>query len=185
MTMSTDYGERIDTTPRQPARNSTYSVQIRPGSPLKQEVLASPEVESPIDFFEHDGSPTVYTRAGNRAYDQTHRWTMLAREAEADEVSILSATSEEKGYYASLLPEGAEETAGAHEPPIEDSRASSRLGSTISGFDERAFVEHDPEHRPHEVNEQEEDENGFSEIEFEETAQLTPFVELPPTEPPP
>src|SRR5277367_4722725 len=179
--MTTDYGDRIDTTPRQPARNSTYSVQIRPGSPLKQEVLASPEVESPIDFYEH-GSPTIRPRNENRAYDQARRWTVLTREAEADEVSILSVTSEEKGYYASLLPEGGEETLGAHEPLVEDNRASSRLGSVISGFDEGAFIEHDHEHQ---LNREDEEENGFSEIDFEDTAQLAPFVELPPTEPPP
>jgi len=185
MTMTTDYGDGVDTTPRQPARNSTYSVQIRPGSPLKQEVLASPEVESPIDFFEH-GSPTIQPRNGNnRAYDQTHRWTVLAREAEADEVSILSVTSEEKGYYASLLPDGGEDTVGAHEPLVEDSRASSRLGSVISGFDEGAFIEHDHEHQLDDTNREEEEENGFSEIDFEDTTQLAPFVELPPTEPPP
>src|SRR5271169_3248965 len=155
--MTTDYGDQIDTTPRQPARNSTYSVQIRPGSPLKQEVLASPEVESPIDFYEH-GSPTLRPRNGNRAYDQARRWTVLTREAEADEVSILSITSEEQGYYASLLPEGAEET--AHERLVEDSRASSRLGSIISGFDERAFVEHDYEYQEQQEQEEQE-ENGL------------------------
>ena len=109
---------------------------------------------------------------------------MLAREAEADEVSILSVTSEEKGYYASLLPDGGEETVGAHEPLVEDRRASSRLGSVISGFDERAFIEHDHEHQFN-THREEDEENGFSEIDFEDTAQLAPFVELPPTEPPP
>ena len=184
--MSTEYGEGIDTAPRQPARNSTYSVQIRPGSPLKQEVLASPEVESPIDFIEYDDrASTVHSRSGNRAFDQTQRWTVLAREAEADEVSILSVTSEEKGYYTSLLPEEADGTAGAHEPPVEDRRASSRLGSIISGFDEGAFIEHDYEHPIYEPNEEQEDENGFSEIDFDDSPQLTPFVELPPIEPPP
>ena len=181
--MTTGYSDRVNPSPRQPSRNSAYSVHIRPSSPLKQEVLSSPEVHSPIHFFE-DGSPTIRPRNSNRAYDQTHRWTVLAREAEADEVSILSITSEEKGYYTSLLPEGADETAGGHEPPLDDYRASSLLGSVISGFDEGAFVEHDPEQQ-HQNEPNEEDENGFSEINFEETPELTPFVQLPPTEPPP
>jgi len=120
-----------DTTPRQPGRQSnSLSIFNRPGSPLKQEVFASPVFGSPEPA---GGSP--FLSRDNRVFDQTQRWTVLAREAEADEISLLSVTSEEKGYYTSIVPDDIPDA----EPVTVETRASSR----ISGFDENAFVEYD------------------------------------------
>src|ERR1700738_1653316 len=124
MAMSTE--ERTDLTPR-PQRQSNLIVSHRPGSPLKQEVLASPVVES------SPPSPTPTVSRGGRTYETTHRWTVLAREAEADEVSILSINSEDRGYYASLfdgtLPDEPAENVTVLEPIIvEERRASSQFG---------------------------------------------------------
>lgn len=132
MTMSTTDNDRSELTPRQPSRHSNnLSIFNRPGSPLKQEVFASPVFGSPEPTYYHD-SPIL--SHGSRVLDPAQRWTVLAREAEADEISLLSITSEEKGYYSALLPD--DTVAG---PVKVDSRASSQ----ISGFDENAFVEYD------------------------------------------
>lgn len=123
--------DRTDFTPSQPVRHSnTLSIFNRPGSPLKQEVLASPVFGSPEPADNHD-SPIL--SRGSRILDTTQRWTVLAREAEADEISLLSITSEEKGYYSSLLPDDT-----VAEPVTDDRRADSQIG----GFDENAFVEY-------------------------------------------
>jgi hypothetical protein len=82
------------------------------------------------DPADHTPNPSRHSRV----LDHTQRWTVLARDAEADEISLLSITSEEKGYYTSLLPDDT-----IAEPIPVDSRASSQ----ISGFDENAFVEYD------------------------------------------
>ncbi len=184
--MKTTMYERDDLTPK-PPRHSSQSIGVsRPGSPLKEEVLASPDFDyqfSP-DLFSHE-SPTL--SRNNRVFDQTHRWTVLAREAQADEVSILSVTSEEKGYYTSLLPdELPPNPAGEHEP---HGHSGSRTGSVISGFNESAFVEHN-EAENEGCEELEESGESFSEITFDETIQfsapstLRPFIQLPLSEPP-
>lgn len=128
MTMTTTtVHDRTELTPPQPSRQSnTLSIFNRPGSPLKQEVLASPVFGSPDPAADES---LIFTR-DSIALDQTQRWTVLAREAEADEISLLSITSEEKGYYASILPDDTTEPI-----PVETRR--------ISGFDENAFVECD------------------------------------------
>jgi hypothetical protein len=172
--MTTDL-DRTDLTPRQPSRHGPATILTygRPGSPLKQEVLASPDLDS-LDCFE---PPSPTPSRGSRTLDQAQRWTILAREAEADEVSILSITSEERGYYASLLPESHEEVATQDVSLVEWSRASSRLGSVISGFSEGAFVENEHEHE-YEYDDvrdiREESVERFSEVDYAETASITP-----------
>jgi hypothetical protein len=177
MTTSTDI-DRNDLTPRQPSRHGPATVLTygRPGSPLKQEVLASPDLDSPDDFEPLSPTPS---RGGSRVLDQTQRWTVLAREAEADEVSILSITSEERDYYTSLLPDSPEE-AHTHEiNPVEWSRTSSQLGSVISGFTEGAFVENEYEYDDSR-NIREESVDRFSEIDYGETVPPT-SAPYPPT----
>jgi hypothetical protein len=126
-------------------------------------------------------------------YDQTHRWTVLAREAEADEVSILSVNSEDRGYYTSLfdgtMPEEPAQQVTVLEPVIvEGSRASSRLGS-LSGFSEGILVEQDIEEEEgfyyQKRNTREESVERFSEIDFEDTVQLPldPIPYKPPVHP--
>jgi hypothetical protein len=161
--MTTNH-ERVNRTPKEHVPNTSYSVVSinKPSSPLNQKVIVSPELKS------RNYIPT--TSRNDRAFDQTQRWTILAREAEADEVSILSVTSEEKGYYNSLLPD--EPTVPTE--PVEDNHT----GSVISGFSEGEFVEH----------ESEESVERFSEVNYDETIQFSdPSLPAPftPTEPPP
>jgi hypothetical protein len=190
--MTTEYG-RVDLTPKQSTttHHASYTIN-RPGSPLKQEVGALPDLESAMSEYMAYISPstttttttTSFTRR-NRAFDQTHRWTVLAREAEADEVSILSVTSEEKGYYTSL-PADVPHNPSATEGVVNRSRP----GSGFSGFIQEAFAEHEPDEIQ---NTQEESTEPFNEInetvqetiQFSALPQLSPLVELPPTEPPP
>ena len=185
--MKTTIYERVDLTPK-PPRDSSQSIEItRPGSPLKQEVCASPD-------FDYQFSPDLFSRESptlsrhNRVFDQTHRWTVLAREAQADEVSILSVTSEEKGYYTSLLPnEPSPKPPGDHES---HGHSGSRTGSVISGFNESAFVEHN-EAESEGREEREESGESFTEVNYDEAIQfsapsmLPPFIQLPLSEPPP
>ena len=178
--MKTTIHERVDLTPKK-SRYSTQSIVTnRPGSPLKQEVF------DPPDFDYHFSSDLVPQESStlsrnSRVFDQTHRWTVLAREAEADEVSVLSVTSEEKGYYNSLLPSGANEPRG---------HSTSRAGSVISGFNESAFVEHN-EAENQGQQEREGIGEAFSEVDYDEEIQfaappeLPPFIQLAPSEPPP
>jgi hypothetical protein len=179
MTTSTDI-DRNDLTPRQPSRHGPATVLTygRPGSPLKQEVLASPDLDSPDDFEPLSPTPS---RSGSRVLDQTQRWTVLAREAEADEVSVLSITSEERDYYTSLLPDSPEEPHIHEVNPDEWSRTSSHLGSVISGFSEGEFVEN--EHDYDETrNIREESVDRFSEIDYGETTSIRPTsAPYPPT----
>ena len=178
--------DRTDLTPRQPRRQSnTLSIFNRPGSPLKREVLASPVV-GPHKPAAEDES-LIFTR-DSIALDQTQRWTVLAREAEADEISLLSITSEEKGYYASILP---------HETTAEPLTVETRSSSRISGFDENAFVEYDDNPELREIREGSVE--RYSEIEEYEPISthfhsptspptlfvLPSFTQAPPSDPPP
>lgn len=179
MTTSTNFDSN-DLTPRQPSRHNpaTLLTYGRPGSPLKQEVLVSPDIDSPDDFEPLSPTPS---RSGSRGLDQTQRWTVLAREAEADEVSILSITSEEKDYYTSLLPDSPEEIPAQEVNPVTWSRASSRLGSVISGFSEGAFVEHEFEYDDAR-NIRHESVDRFSEIDHGETVSIySTSAPYPPT----
>ena len=181
--MKTTIYERVDLTPKQ-SRHSTQSIiTSRSGSPLKQEVAPDLDYHFTPDFLPQE-SPTL--SRNNRVFDQTHRWTVLAREAEADEVSILSVTSEEKGYYTSLPPD--EPTPDpAHKSP---GHSGSRAGSVISGFNETAFVEHNEAENGGQ-EEREESGEPFSEIDYDEaiqfaaTSELPPFIQLASSEPPP
>jgi hypothetical protein len=133
-------------TPRM-STGRTYSPRNSlPGSPLKQQ-LFSPEVRRPR-------SPR-----DSRTLDQAHRWTVLTREAEADEVSILSITSEERGYFASLVPD-----------------AVDRRGS---GFSDGVIVEEEDFERT-EVDSTEE----FSEVEFEGRGEPVGEESVVPAHPP-
>src|SRR5271156_2013471 len=143
-------------TPRQPSRNS-HVIFNRPGSPLKQEVLASPDPESPSP--NDPGSPILRREKRNsRTFDPHARWSYIESEAGADfdEVSIISALSEEKDYYGMLadmdeLP-----------PIVDDSRTTSHVGSVIS---EGSLVERDEEN----LTPKEESIDRFSEIDYNET----------------
>ena len=181
--------ERVDTTSKASSRHSIQSINW-PGSPLKREIINSLNCEDADPYDPPPFSPRPRTR-DILTYDATHRWTVLAREAEADELSIVSLTSEEKGYYTSLIPDGAAGEVLQHHG--ESSRTSSRLGSVISGFDENAFVDND--HTPPDLDEEHDKREGsierFSEIDYEETIQFAPptqpppFIQLAPTDPPP
>ena len=177
---------RRDLTARQPrTRDLTprSSTGIRPGSPLKQEIASSVESSS-IDYLparrSSSSSPTL--SRDTRAYDQTHRWTVLTREAEADEVSIFSVTSEEKFYYAALFPDEGS-------PQVNNQRTSNRY----SGFSEGVLIEKDEYEYNNLPTEPEKEDNveRFSEIEFEgeefpETTNAPPplpFVPQPPPDP--
>jgi hypothetical protein len=180
MAMSTE--DRTDLTPRQLQRQSNFHYQ-RPGSPLKQEVLASPDIDSGLP------SPTF-----SRTNDATHRWTMLAREAEADEISILSVKSEDRDYYTSLfdgtMPEEERQHVTVMEPVIvEGSRAASRLGSIsgslVSWFSEGVLVDEEYDDDAYffeERKRREESVERFSEVDFDDTISLPPE---PPLMPPP
>lgn len=179
--MKTTIYDRVDLTPKQ-SRYSTQSLtNERPGSSLNQDTFSSPDLDY---HFTSDLLPQVSPTLSrnNRVFDQTHRWTVLAREAQADEVSILSVTSEEKGYYSSLLPDEPPKPSGTHE------HSASRPGSVISGFNESAFVEHNEAE-----NEGQEEGTGdqFSEVNYDDTIQfeqpsvVLPFIQLPLSEPPP
>lgn len=189
---TTTGNDRLDLTPKQPQRyqnasnNTPTTTSVRPGSPLKQEVFASPVLESSLDYyFSPSSSPTL--SRDTRAFDQAQRWTILSREAEADEVSILSVTSEEKNYYALLLPDDNEPRGAANQDQINDSRTSSR----ISGFTTNA-VEDEYEYN-NLRNEREDSIERFSEVEYDETHSTqelhvpAPEIAPPPTElhPPP
>lgn len=182
--MTAEY-ERVELTPKQapPApRHTSYTIN-RPDSPLKQEVFTtSLDLEFEEQEYHHIYPPT--SMRSSRAFDQTHRWTVLAREAEADEVSILSVTSEEKGYYTSLPPDVVgSDTVNA----VVD---GDRPRSVISGFSQDAFVEHEHEEDRHQ-NVRETSVERFSEIDYDEAIQfsalpqITPFLALSTTEPPP
>jgi len=180
--------DRTEITPRQPVRHSnTLSIFNRPGSPLKQEVLASPVFGSPEPA---DNDDSAILSRGSRVLDPAQRWTVLAREAEADEISLLSITSEEKGYYSALLPDDT-----VAESATDDNRADSQ----ISEFDENAFVEYDDS----DLHETRETSMGtYGEIEQYEPSpaqfahfhsptspptrfDLPGFTQAPPSDPPP
>jgi len=183
--MTTD-NDAVDTT----LNASSPQPVTKPGSPLIQEILPS----SIYSYYDPYDPPPLSPRPrprDNRTYDQTHRWTVLAREAEADELSIVSLTSEERGYYSSLIPEI---TGQRPEPGGESSRTSSRLGSVISGFDENAFIETDHARSDSEAEhiDREEGVERFSEIDYNEPVQFIPparpvsqYLQVPPTEAPP
>ena len=185
--MTTEYG-RVDLTPKQSTTYHTSYTVNKPRSPSKQEMGPTSDLESAVsEYMAYISPPTTTTTTTsfsrrNRAFDQTHRWTVLAREAEADEVSILSVTSEEKGYFISLPPDE------PHNPATEGAVNGSEPGSVISGFSQDAFVEHESDEIQ---NAQEEIADRFSEIDYDDTIQfsalpqLSPFVELAPPEPPP
>jgi len=192
--MTSDF-DRADVTPRQQSsKHLSYSVTVhRPGSPLKREVLPSPDLASspPLPHYEYEDEDSVtFRRRNTHAYDQAQRWTILAREAEADEVSIVSVTSEERDYLNALVPDVP--------PPSNHDGLSTveiaggrQVESAISGFDEEAFAERESTEmisRDDEVDKQP-DENNFDEIQFTEPTALPDFTppEDPnssPTEPP-
>jgi hypothetical protein len=193
--LSTTEPDRVDRTPKQSSRQS-YHVETtptplrRPGSPLKQEVLASPVPDSPGGYYYSPSASPTFSR-DDRAFHQAQRWTVLSREAEADEVSILSITSEEKNYYAALVPD---------EPNTPKHQSST--DSHISGFSGEAFAEDEYEYNNLQ-KEREESVERFSEVEYdgpmppeeipieEEQPQLPPpnetevppFTVVPPAEP--
>jgi hypothetical protein len=110
--MTTEF-DREDQISRPTLPRTTVRVVHRSSTSPQTDVFPSPR----SGYLDYDGpaSPAILTR-NDRAYDQTHRWTVLAREAEADEVSILSVTSEEIGYYASILPDEPVPPPPTHEP---------------------------------------------------------------------
>ena len=187
--------DRVDVTPRQQSeKHLSYSVTVRrPGSPLKREAHVSRYLASSPSppLPEHEAEdPATFRRRNTRAYDQTQRWTILAREAEADEVSIVSVTSEERDYLNALVPD-------VPPPSNNDGLSAGEIAggigveSAISGFDEDAFTERESTEsmsRDNEVDKQP-DENTFDEaIYFTEPVELPDFTppqdpNSPPTEP--
>lgn len=206
--LSTTDPDTVDTTPKQSSKqnNNHYvdtktptAITITPthlrrsGSPLKQEVLASPVPESPVDYYYSPSASPTFSRDA-RGIEGAHRWTVLSREAEADEVSILSVTSEEKNYFAALIPD-------ALQTPENERRTSSR----ISGFSGAAVAEDEYEYNNlQNGNEREDSVERFSEVEYDESPPeeiqesvdeqfpppeneptLPPFTVNPPLDPPP
>ena len=188
--------DRVDVTPRQQsAKHLSYSVTVhRPGSPLKREALLSRDLASspspPPPELEDEDS-TTFRRRNTRAYDQTQRWTILAREAEADEVSIVSVTSEERDYLNALVPD-VPPPSNKDGPSAGEIAGGMGVQNAISGFDEDAFTEREstePMSRDNDVDNQP-DENKFDEeIYFTEPVELPDFTppqdpDSPPTGPP-
>lgn len=101
--MTTEY-DREDLSPRFTLPHAKYTVVHRSTSSPKTDSFPFASPRSTYLDYDEPASPIILSR-NDRAFDQTHRWTVLAREAEADEVSVLSVTSEEIGYYASILPD--------------------------------------------------------------------------------
>lgn len=183
-----DYNSSDQLTPRQPSRTSQVPFN-RPGSPLKQEVLASPDPQSPSP--NDPGSPILRReKRASRTFDSQARWSYIETEvgADFDEVSIISALSEEKDYYGMLADvEDMEEL-----PPIvDDSRTTSHVGSVIS---EGSLVEREEEVNltPKEgsidqFSEIDDNETGFPEgdetLQFLPSQGPPPFIQDPPTEP--
>lgn len=181
--MTSDHDQRVDATPRgQSQKQLSYSVAVvhRPGSPLKQEVVLSPDLpSSPRPHDDDDDDTPSHLRRSTRVYDQTQRWTVLTREAEADEVSLLSVTSEEKDYLNALVPDASPPLTRDGSPAGENARYS-QVGSTLSGFEEGEFRGRDssgrttlgdePRHQP--------EEKAFLDetIQFSEPAELPEFT---------